>query len=249
LWPETLLAGVFEEHCWLKVAGKSQVQVLRHEGAQSALNALGRLLAASAAAHRLRPRMLVTLGDAFVQLVALPWQEQLNGSVEVVRYARLMMERAGRNLDETCVVQADFAHHAAMGLAYALPVDWLRDLLDLAQQHGVLLQRVQPASAAAYYRPACAVAGQEALLLCETGRITGLLRVSGKLKTMDAEPATVDPAKAAVRLLRRLQLRHGAIAAVSHWSAIPECREDIADAVAREVPDAVHMQIETEGLA
>lgn len=159
----------------------------------------------------------VFVSDAFGRLALMPWQSKLDSEIQIKAYGDACLEAAGHSPVEGWASYAGFRHHAANGLAAALPLSVIETLRDLLARRGVRLRSVMPISAGAYWHhKADCKASTSLLWLEEVGRLTALVYRRGKLAAIDVEPQ-LQRDGADLRLLNRVQLSFGSIARIDCW--------------------------------
>lgn len=250
LWPDRFAGGLFPGHCWLGSAGREALRLVptAEQGTPSAmLQALDDLLAGQG--EKLRPgaRISLVVSDSLAALAVLPWHPELSTPAEVRAYALACFERQGIVIADRWVMHAEFRTHRGMGLAYALPREWIEGVVELLAARGLQLDRALPLSAMAYWRhrPA-ARTGTEMLLLREQQRLTALLYGRSGLLGMDVEAVTGAVDNAGQRLLRRITAYQTDVAVVWDWSvAYTDEKEERAQPgyVAQCLPDAILKRI------
>ncbi|GAB3265932.1 hypothetical protein [Chitinimonas naiadis] len=210
------------------------------------LNALADLLAQQAERRHKGSRMTVIVSDNLAALSTLPWQSDLQRKEEREAYALACFEQQNLTVDSNWVMQADFRHHGAVGLAYALPRDWLIRLVDLLSAHDLKLLEVLPVTAAAYYRHKAVRKGGSTLLLREATRTTALHYSGATLREVDVEPVTGGSQDPGRRLLTRRCAEIDDIDTVFEWSPEPSDHAKLASYVTAMLPTAQHVRIARE---
>lgn len=223
LWPDKLVGGLFPGQCWLKRASAEEVHAPCDVTPEAMLAALGAMLDGMGGKVRKGTKVALTVSDSIGALVALPWHEQLTSPDEVQGYAIACFEKQGIAIGARWAMHAEFRSHGSMGLAYALPKDWLGNLVTLLEARGLQLERVLPVSAMAYWQvPLDVKQGQKLVLLREPQRISVLVYDRTGLQGMDVESITGSVLEAGRRLLRRASAYYPQVAGVVDWSATLE---------------------------
>lgn len=223
LWPERLAGGLFPGRCWLKRAGAEVAHALSDATPEAMLTALGAMVDGQGDKLRKGTKVSLVVSDSIGALVALPWHEQLTSPDEVRGYAIACFEKQGIAIGARWAMHAEFRSHGSMGLAYALPKDWLGSLVSLLDGRGLQLEHVLPVSAMAYWQvPLNVKQGQKLVLLREPQRISVLAYDRIGLQGMDVESITGSASEAGQRLLRRVLAYYPQVAGVLDWSATVE---------------------------
>lgn len=221
LWPDRLIGGLFPGHCWVARNGKeySRTPLLGGDAPAAMLAALDGLLDEHGSAVRKRSRVSLVVSDSLAALTPLPWHDQLRTDDEIDAYAKVCFQKRGEDIDDNWVMHAAFRRHGAAGLAYALPRSWVEALAARLAARGLLLDRVLPLTAQAYWNMARrGPAGQELLLLRESHRTGVLIYGPVGLEAIDAEAGAGDAQTSARRLLGRVAAYHPNIKIVQVWS-------------------------------
>lgn len=243
LLPETLYCGLFPGHCWLQRKGAATAQSFPLEPSVNGadlLLALESMLESQSATLRKGTRLAVTVSDTVAAVTALPWQEALREPEELNSYARICFEKTGLMVDDSWVMHTEFRTYGAMGLAYALPQEWMTELDRLVNTKGLRLTTVLPVSAAAYCaQPPYRLDGVALVLLQEATRCSALMYSKEGLLGLDVEPVIRSAQESGMRLLKRTAAYPDRIAAVTHWSPAPPELTQSPDFIADCLPDAV----------
>lgn len=221
LWPDRLVGGLFPSQCWLARNGTehSGVPDAADDAPAAMLAALDSLLDEHGSAVRKRSRVSLVVSDSLATLTPLAWQDQLRTPDEIEAYANACFQKRGDEIGEAWVMRAAFRRHGAAGLAYALPRPWLEALVARLAARGLVLDRVLPLTAQAYWKAARrAPAGQELLLLREGQRTGALVYGAGGLLEIDAQAGAGDTQASARRLLGRISAFYPDIKVVQTWS-------------------------------
>lgn len=227
LLPETIYVGLFPGQCWLhsrRIKEEPSMALGQSADPQALLNALETMLDDKVTALRKGSRVVISVSDSVSALVTLPWQEALRTPEELHAYAKACFENQGVVIDDSWVMRTEFRLHRSNGIAYALPLAWMSQLLALLKDRGLRLHRVLPIAAAAYCaEPGTSKTGQNLVLLQERHRISAFTYGTEGLLGFDVEPIVTGSEIAGTRLLRRMSAKGGDIAQVSIWS--PELSE------------------------
>jgi len=221
LWPERITGGLFHGQCWITHKGVEHgcAPAVTSDTGATLLNALSALLDARGNALRQRTRVSLVVSDSVAALLPLAWQEQLGTQDEVHSYAKVCFQKRGEDIGADWVMQAVFRHHRETGLAYALPRAWLEELVALLTTRGLVLDRVLPLTAQAYWRAERrAASGNEVLLLREAYRTGALIYGAQGLLAIDAEAGAGQEQVSGRRLLGRIAAFHPQVSNVQDWS-------------------------------
>ncbi len=240
LWPDKVVGGLFPGQCWLKCHGAAEVRAVAGLDAPGAMMAeLAGMLDAQAATIRKGSTVSLMVSDSLGALVALPWHEQLTSPDEVEGYAIACFEKQGITIGGRWVMHAEFRSHGSMGLAYALPKEWINELVAMLDARGLKLDRVLPVTALAYWKVAkVAGAGQAVVLLREPQRISALVYDGAGLQGLDVEPITGNADASGRRLLHKVAAYFPQVASVLDWSAFGEEGAKPPAFIAACLPDA-----------
>jgi hypothetical protein len=231
LWPETIHIGLFPGDCWLhrRATTAQPFQAPEFCEPQSLLQALEKMLDEQGASLRKGSRLALTVSDSLAAIATLPWQQELRRDDEIASYARICFEKLGMELEDDCVMRAEFRQYGGTGLAYALPRAWMEGLLALIEGRGLRLAAVLPISAAAYCQQRFREReGRTLLLLQERNRTSAMIYEKSGLLDYDVEPVVGSIDDTRKRLLNRIGSRYDNIARVATWST----------ALTETVPDA-----------
>ena len=244
LWPKKIVVGLFPQHCWLRAGKRPLASMAMPDtaGLSGMLGAFDALLTQYSMVLNRGDRLIVTVSDTMAAIAGLPWQEAIRTAEELDVYARICFEKMQCALGEGWVLQSQFRHYQAMGLAYALPVAWLEPLDAIARAHGVRLESVMPVSAVAFGRYRRPRAGCAALLLHEASKINALVIGPAGVLDFVMEPGTRNPAESARRLLLRLSGFFD-VTAITTWSASEPDSVDWAGLTSQTLPQAVFRSI------
>lgn len=221
LWPEQLTAGLFPGHCWLRRRGQETVHAAANEDVPHVLTAALETLFAQAAPTRGAVLDLI-VGDGPARIASLPWQARLQSKQEWQAYALATFDAAGTPLDGSWVCTPAMQRYGELGLAVALPSDWLQALEHTARLHGVRLRSVVPLSLAAYRAPRQGRAkGQRWLLLQEERRAALWCFDGGRSIAYDTQPVA-GPQGLRQLLQRRLLVAEPAHIAVWRVGSAPD---------------------------
>lgn len=225
LWRRPLRAGLFPGALWVR-RGRAQVALPPAAGESDSdlLASLDALAARCLHDGGIGAGVDLLVSDSIARNVVLPWQEAPLTPAQEHAYAQACLERSGVDLDIGWTLHSGFRHFGQVGLAMALPTAWLDDARGRFAAQGLLLRRVTPVTAAAYWAaPAGIGRAPGLLLLAEPGRITAVHRHGGRFAGLDVEPAGTDWALALRRLLNRMRAldRPAAVkpAAIQLWQA------------------------------
>ena len=242
LWPETIYVGLFPGHCWLQRGRKATAQDFPSSSGfdpADLLLTLERMLSEQTEPLHKGSRLVITVSDGIASITPLAWQEDLRRPAEIESYARIFYEKLGMTVSDDWVMRAEFRHFGGMGLAYALPRDWLKALLELIGAKGLRLLEVMPLSATAFYKQRFKnMSDCSLLLLQEMNRTSAMIYGKDGLCGYDVEPLSRSANETRLRLLRRVGADHRNIARVSCWST--DASESIPPAgiIATSFPDA-----------
>lgn len=239
------MGGLFPGQCWLKRAGAEEVQAPGAAAPEAMLAALGAMLDGQGGNVRKGTKVSLIVSDSIGALVALPWHEQLTSPDEVQGYAIACFEKQGIAIGAGWAMHAEFRSHGSMGLAYALPKDWLGSLVALLDARGLQLERVLPVSAMAYWQvPRSVKQEQKLVLLREPQRISALVYDRAGLQGLDVESITGNALESGRRLLRRVSAYYPQVAGVLDWSATVEEGGKPPAFVAECLPDAAVVPVD-----
>ncbi len=240
LSPEKVFVGLFPGECWIKCPGAAEIRTVPGPDALTSLLAeLAGMLDAQAAQLRKGTKVSLMVSDSIGALVALPWHEQLTSPDEVEGYAIACFEKQGISIGSRWVMHAEFRSYGSMGLAYALPSEWINELVSLLDARGLKLDRVLPVSALAYWKVAkVARVGQAVVLLREPQRVTALAYDRAGLQGLDVEVITGSAETSGRRLLNRVAGYFPQVHSVLDWSANVEAGAKPPAFIAECFPDA-----------
>lgn len=226
LWPDTLRVGLFPGHCWLQGRQKSaQLSVQAAAGAADLLPSLEAMLGDSAKTVRKGSRVKLTVSDSLAAIVALPWQDALQSPAELQNYAQIHFEKQGLSIDSNWVIHTEFRRYREMGLAYAMPRNYLSELEQIVLTKGLRLKSALPISAAAYCGRRLARKNARTLfLLHEASRTSALIYGEQGLLGYDVEAATGSGQDSSKRLLLRILASYDNFGHVVDWSSEPQPR-------------------------
>jgi hypothetical protein len=242
LWPETLYAGLFASHCWLHGRRSVVCHSVKPASPTSSgglLQELDRMLDERAAVLRRGSNLSICVSDAAAAVASLAWQESLHRDTELEGYARIAFEKQGQCVDGTWVIHVAYRQFGKLGIAYALPRDWLSQLVGLLKAQGMHLRLVYPITAAAYHGARLASRCESAVqVLREDRRTSALIYRDGSLQGVEVEPVTASTRDSGARLLRRVSALHGRPSCVDDWSPEPAGQASIADFISDCLPEA-----------
>lgn len=225
LWPDTLHAGLFPGHCWLKQPGSKRPALATYGEALQAADlhdGFDACLTKAGAALKKGAKLSLAVSDGIAAITPLPWQENLESDTERHGYARICFEKIGIKIDQQWVMHVEFRRYGAAGLAYALPSNWLEALLARTQEKKLQLARVLPVSALAYARTPPVRAGLSLLILQEMQQVSAMVWRSGMLLGRDVEPVAQSAEQACFRLCARINdafaSKEAGFAHLAHWS-------------------------------
>jgi hypothetical protein len=222
LWPETLYVGLFPGQCTLQRGRKAPVLAWSMPtifDITDILQTLERVLDEQDQPVRKGARLVVTVSDSIAAIAPLPWQEALTRPAEIDSYAHICFEKLGIAIDESWVMRAEFRHFGGVGLAYALPRNWVNALVALADAKGMQLAAVLPLSATVYCKQRIdRKSGTTLLLLQEANRMSAMIYSKEGLLGYDVEPYARSRDDTMLRLLRRIASGYANVTRVSCWS-------------------------------
>lgn len=245
LWPDEVYAGLFGTIGWLGMgkASKPAQQALAPAGTTPAAQ-LAMLLDGADTPLKSGSRLVVTLAGPVCPVIALPWSAAIRTADERDAYARAHFERAALPVNESFLIHAEFRHHGAPGLAYALPATTVEEIKTQASTRKLNLANVMPAAAVAY----CAArlprtAKPKLILLAEANSVAALAIDKRGLISYDAEPAFGGPDAALRRLLMRLDTSANTASHVDLWSPFVRTAE-MEDTVKQIAPESAIRNLE-----
>jgi hypothetical protein len=184
-------------------------------------------------------RISLTVSDSVAAIATLPWLDALHRQTELENYARICFEKQGVVVDDNWVLRVAIRRYRSMGIAYAIPRDWLAELVQLTGAKGLRLTTVLPISAAAYFGTRAYRGGGLTLqLLREENRASALIYDGAHLVGCDVEAVTASANESGVRLLRRIGASHGKITRVVDWSSEPHEHAKVANFISLCLPEA-----------
>lgn len=219
LSPKKVFGGVFPEACWLGKALPLADQNLADPDGM--LAALVRLLEQTPAAVVQGGRVTLVVSDTLAVFATLPWQEELRTVAEIDAYASACFALRGHVLSDEWAMHAEFRSHRQGGLAYALPMAWIERLGAALTERGLVLERVLPLSAWAYWKRGRRLpkSGHEIVLLSEACRHSALIYGPGGLMAMDVEPVLANAELSLKGLLTRVAAFYPDVNTIEHWPA------------------------------
>ncbi len=211
LWPDTLQAGLFPEHCWLakgkgKRGGKRDMlgSVTALTQTADVLSGLDQCLMQAEGKRRGSARLSLVVSDSIATIAPLPWQDGLSSEAELQGYARICFDKLGVDIGPNWILHVEYLRYGATGLAYALPRDWMDSLLAKLEERQIQLRSVLPISAAIFGDgPDTAKSGLTVVLLFEATQHCALIYQDGTLVARDVEPFAQSIEKTCHRLLAR----------------------------------------------
>lgn len=221
LWPDQIAGGLFHGQCWLARKGveKSIVPLTRDDAPDALLAALSTLLDEHGASVRKGTRVSLVVSDSLAALMPLTWHANLRTQQEIDAYARACFQKRGEEIDAAWIMQAAFRRYGEMGLAYALPRVWGEALVMQLTARGLVLDRVLPLTAQAFWKAKCHVVnGHEVLLLREANRTGAIVFGANGLLEIDAETGAGQPQVSERRLLGRIAAYYPQVNLVQEWS-------------------------------
>jgi hypothetical protein len=221
LWPDQIAGGLFHGQCWLTRKGveKSVVPLVQDDAPAALLATLSTLLDEHGTSLRKRTRVSLVVSDSLAALMPLTWHANLRTQDEIHAYARACFQKRGEEIDAQWVMQAAFRRYGEAGLAYALPRAWVEALVALLAARGLVLDRVLPITAQAFWKARLHVlSGQEVLLLREATRTGAMVFDANGLLGIDAEAGAGQPQLSERRLLGRIAAFYPQVWVVQEWS-------------------------------
>jgi hypothetical protein len=222
LWPETIHAGLFPGHCWLQ-RGRQEtgpLQPLASVEPADLLHTLEAMLDEQSPLLRKGSRLVLTVSDSIAAIATLPWQAELQRPAEIESYAQVCFEKLGVTIGDNWVMQTEFRFYGGIGLAYALPREWMERLMEVIRARGHHLTAVLPISAVAYCNGHLGDRnGPTLLLLQEANRFSAMIYGKAGLLDYDVEPSTSSAEQARLRLLSRVASSYDNIVRIAYWSA------------------------------
>lgn len=153
-------------------------------------------------------------------------------------YAQLCFEHHGV-VGDTWVTHGEFRQHRGQGIAFAVPRQWLTEVIGVLSVRGLRLHAITTVSATAYARERIRDGiGKTLVLIREQLRFNALVYDGRSLLSCDVEPVTGTPHSAGTRLVRRICARHGEIARVRQWSPGQGEEESDSKFLAESLPNA-----------
>lgn len=230
LWPDLTHIGVFRELVSARNRrGHACVvpDATSSDPAESALEALKRLLACGDLKLRKRGRVSLAVSDAFALVTELSWQPSLTTLPEWQSYARACFEAQGSRLNENWLINVEYPRYGGLGLAYALHRPWLLNLADVFEEHDLHLNEVLPISAKVLTAGCSARArGGKAFIVLDSHGVSALLFDSGRLVAYEIEPDIADRRGSAARLLLRMRAMHLEFQQAEIWPVASESLTD-----------------------
>ncbi|MES2069873.1 MAG: hypothetical protein V4488_05965 [Pseudomonadota bacterium] len=224
LFPGTVFAGLFADHCWLQGRQARVAYSLHPErgaDAEAMLDALKIMLDERKKQLRKGTRLALVVSDSLAAFAMLPWQEALQRPAELESYANIFFEKQGRPLDATWLLRTEFKRYRSNGIAYGLPRKWVEQLEEIVLARGLQLTSVLPVSAAAYCRlPKPKKIGTSLLMLIEKHRMTSMCFDVLGLQSCDIEPIIASEQLSGRRLLRRVVSAQKNVVQASVWSPL-----------------------------
>lgn len=237
LSPERLDAALFPGALRLQLSRRRQVAMER--SGEPLLASLSALLQEAGERELKGKAVSLVTSDNLGVFAVLPWQESLRSQDELSVYATACFERQGIALDERWVLHAEFKEFGRAGLAFALPRDWIEELVSLLTMHGLQLHRVLPVTAACFWRSdRLPREGHAIMLLRESERVSVLVYDPGGLRGIDVEVVTSLEEEAISRLLRRTASFYDEVRSVRCWSCMADPEALVPASVADCFPDA-----------
>lgn len=147
LWPKVLRVGVFQREVLVQAGRKGEHIISDIDTsdfgrvAAKAREAAKRYLGQAETANL---RVELTLSDAFARVALLPWQPALSDREEVDAYARLCLEAAIPEVNESWNVLTHRAAFGAQGLALAMRAVQLQAIESAFRQCNLHLVQVRP---------------------------------------------------------------------------------------------------------
>lgn len=229
LWPETIHIGLFPGQCWSHRDATETTESLRLASSrdpQELLRALEIILDDPENHIRKDSRLIITVSDSLGSITTLPWQDALTGSRELQNYAKAYFARQGVVVDDDWILATDFGKFKGMGIAYILPRQFVKELVELIEKRGLRLTAILPISALIYsrFKPQLKIKEASALLLVrEKLRTSALIYNAKGWCAYDVEPVTTSAQEPGLRLLSRINARFGEINSITCWT--PELPE------------------------
>jgi hypothetical protein len=215
------MGGLFHGHCWLsrKDIEHGCAPLAGNDAPAALLAALSTLLDQHGTTLRKRTKVSLVVSDSLAALLPLAWHAELNTPDEIHAYAKACFLKRGEEINDAWIMHAAFRHYGEAGLAYALPRAWVQALVALLAARGLVLDRVLPITAQAYWKVRRrALAGQEIVLLREANRTSTMVFDATGLLGIDAETGAGMMEASGRRLVGRLAAYHPEIKVVQEWS-------------------------------
>lgn len=248
-WRKPVSVGLFPGQCWLQHGRAPSPSLALDDAADPAalLLVLDAMLDKHAAVLAKGSAVTLQVSDGVGAVALLPWQDELTSPDELHGYGRACFDKQGMAIDDGWVMRAEFRHHRAMGLAYALPRRWIEELDTMLRARGLRLQRVLPVTALAFarqnHRPRD---GRSVVLLREAKRVTALVYDRMGLCGLDVEPVLSTGEVAGTRLLRRIGANGAALHTVWDWSPDGVTDASAPAYIAECLPDAVRHALDRD---
>ncbi len=220
-----VVVGIFPGLSWIRLGGKGpyvRSNSVSSAGTLPLLADLDALLGENRDVQRPGRRVSVIASDSIAAVTTLPWRDELTGVDEVRGFALAWFGRQHHAVDHEWVLHAGYRNFRRMGLAHAFPRRFVEELTALLGQHGLILERVLPVSAWAYWgdRPP-RQAGARVVIVREPARHSALVLDRHGLLAHDVEVIAGAQAASARRLLQRVCAYHPDIKHIWHWSCNP----------------------------
>jgi len=233
LWRDHVSAGLFPGCFWLegrRAVVQHAIQAEPSIDTSTLLRGLETMLDERVDVLRKGSPLTLIVSDSIAATILLPWQENLYRQAELETYARLCFEKKGLTVDDKWIVRTAAHHYRAPGFAYALPRDWVNELLQAVASRGLQLKRVLPVSAAAFCGQRISrKKGRTLLLLREKLRTSALTYSEGRFQGVDVEPSTASGHSPYIRLLRRIVGSPDDFVRCFDWSSeVPESVKPIS---------------------
>lgn len=241
LWPRSLHIGLFPGHIWVQnkrisIEHPFSYDPLKIE--QQILEVLAELLHAHKDQIDPKSRVTFSVSDRFAAIALLPWRVELFRTEEVNNFAQICFEKQHQVIDADWLMHAEFSRYGSNGLAYAFRQTWLNQLHELCSQNQLILQKIHPMTAVAYFANKQKIkSGKQLIVLSEASRASSLLFDGRQCIALDVEPISQVPESSIVRLVKRACALHENIRQMTSWSVSTDSEKRSWPLIGEEFPD------------